>query len=146
MTARRCVVIDRFGNVVERDDDYVLNDGERVRVPMRFTDARQRAVFADSYRADDDNEEQDEGGEYEVTDADRQRVLDARAAYMDRLSAGMRRHQVVTEQSDDLADDDGEEFDHARAAYDAMKRRLSNQWKTKARKQRLPVNEEWTRL
>jgi hypothetical protein len=150
-------VVDAKGRLIDLEDDEPVPPGCSLHVSTMFMDAEQRAVFSDSGYAisdededEDEDQDEDEGegdgdgdGEYEITDADRQRVLDARVAYIARISAGMHRHQVTETADDNVVD--GEDFDPRRAAYDAMKRRLSNQWKRKARKQRLPVNEEWTR-
>jgi hypothetical protein len=108
MAARRGVVIDRFGNVVE-DADGVLRDGQRLVVPVELMDSSQRAVKR--------NTEQ------------RLHALDAWLDLRARTGAGMRRHRVPTPEPTDMAD--GEQFDHARAAYLGMKRRLSDAWKTK---------------
>jgi hypothetical protein len=128
MAARRGVVIDRHGRVVE-DDDGVVRDGQKLRVPVEFMDAEQRRVFADGRPGQLSRS---------ISDAQRLRALDAWLDMRERTGAGMRRHCVVTPEPTDMAD--GEQFDHARAAYDALKKRLSGAHKArKARKVADPV-------
>jgi hypothetical protein len=43
---RKYQVRDRHGNLVDRDDDVPLRDGERLRVPLYMMDSLQRAVVA----------------------------------------------------------------------------------------------------
>lgn len=142
---RRGVVVDRHGNVVESDDD-VVRDGQVLRVP---------GLLMDSARREDDDEEEGEGddegeGDEELSDAERQHriVCDAYLDMKARISRGMFRNQVPFagadggESDEDLSDEEAAEARRSRA-YAAYRRRLGA---PKARKQRLPKNEEWTRL
>jgi hypothetical protein len=115
--AKRGVIVDRYGNVVETDDD-VVPDGHAVRVSAMFMDAQQRMVAARARGRHD---------AFEIDDALAQKIFDARAAYKARIGAGMHRFRVVTELPGDVAD--GEQRDARTDAYLAMKRRLSNAWK-----------------
>jgi hypothetical protein len=119
MAARRDVALDRFGNVVD-DGDGVLRDGQRLRVPVQWMDGA--TADADPYA---------------ISDAQRERVADAYAAFKDRLSRGMHRHRIAF----DTEMADGE--DRARAAYDAMKKRLGA---PRARRQPKPVDPGWSTL
>jgi hypothetical protein len=127
----RGVIVDRFGNVVETDDD-VVPDGGAVRVRLSLMDGVddvQRAVMRDT------------ADPYEIDDELAERIFDAREAYKARISAGMHRHRVPTPVSDedDMADSD--DTDRRAAAYDAMKKRLSGAWK--ARRAPVPADPSW---
>jgi hypothetical protein len=127
----RGVIVDRFGNVVETDDDVVPDGGAvRVRLPlMDGVDDVQRAVMRDT------------ADPYEIDDELAERIFDAREAYKARISAGMHRHRVPTPVSDDDDMADSDDTDRRAAAYDAMKKRLSGDWK--ARRAPVPADPSW---
>src|SRR6266568_78052 len=93
--ATRGVVVDRFGNVVEDDD--VLRDGERLRVPVSFMDAATKEVIDDLRRRNPPRPPPSQTDAFEIDDGLAQRIFDARAAYKARISAGMHRHRVALE-------------------------------------------------
>jgi hypothetical protein len=130
--ATRGVVVDRFGNVVDDEDDDVVPDKHALRVGLPFMDGLddvQRAVARDT------------ADPYEIDDELAERIFDAREAYKARIGAGMHRHRVPTPVSDedDMADSD--DTDRRAAAYDAMKKRLSGAWK--ARRAPVPADPSW---
>jgi hypothetical protein len=73
---RKLQVVDRLGREVELPDGAVIPDGYSVQVPLPFKDSAAA------------------GAPYPITDADRQRCVDARAAMIDRLGRGMRNLRV----------------------------------------------------
>jgi hypothetical protein len=143
----RGVIVDRFGNVVDDEDfDGVVPDKHALRVALPFMDGLddvQRAVMRDTCEVDDDaaDDDADDDNPYPVSDAQRGRVEDARAAFKQRLSAGMHRHRVPTPVSDDDDMADSDDTDRRAAAYDAMKKRLSGAWK--ARRAPVPADPSW---
>lgn len=105
--------------LLDDDERRVVPDGGRLTVPLRLMDGAGRA-----------------SDRFNISDAQAQRVLDAREAFRARLSAGMERHRLPPTPGDG-------ESDPRVAAYLNMKRRLGA---PKARRQRKPVDPEWLKL
>ena len=82
MAARRGVVVDRHGRVVEDRRRRAGRSG--FAGAMQWIDHQQRAVVA---AMDDDTQR------FAISDAPRRRVRDAYAGFKDRLSRGMHRHR-----------------------------------------------------
>lgn len=124
-------VIDAKGRVIKLRDDQPCPDGCSLRTPMQFKDGVRRAVAREFTE------------EFPITDADVQRCVDARAAYVNRISRGMHRHRVSTD-ADDVIDRlivKDEDVTPGRVAYDAYKKRLSGQYR--ARKKASSALQPW---
>jgi hypothetical protein len=136
-------VVDADGNVVELRKGQCVPDQHCIRVSTQFLDGIQRAVADSAWEDDEDDEYEDDEQDddrYVVTDAMRQRVVDAYNARSAWLSRGMNKYRVPTPVPDDIAD--SEDFDHARAAYDAYKKRLGVPT-VRRRRKKLPHGQPW---